>query len=89
MANLQKSILKNISNYLKPGGKLVYSTCSLEREENQDVIDHFLRCRSEFELLGTNSLLPNRWVSSRGFMFSFPSNTNTDGLFAAVLKKKN
>ena len=88
MANLQKSILKNISNYLIPGGKLIYSTCSLEKEENQDVIDHFLGCRSDFELIGTNSLLPNRWVNSRGFMFSFPTKTNTDGLFAAVLKRK-
>ena len=88
MANLQKSILKNISNYLKPGGKLVYSTCSLEREENQDVIDHFLSYRPDFELIGTNSLLPDRWVNSRGFMFSFPAKTNTDGLFAAVLRKK-
>ena len=88
MANLQKSILKNISNYLKPGGKLIYSTCSLEREENQDVIDHFLKNRSDFELIGTNSLLPDRWVNSGGFMFSFPAKTNTDGLFAAVLRKK-
>ena len=88
MANLQKIILKNISNYLKPGGKLIYSTCSLEREENQDVIDHFLSFRSDFELIGTNSLLPDRWVSSRGFMFSFPAKTQTDGLFAAVLRKK-
>ena len=88
MANLQKSILKNISNYLKPGGKLIYSTCSLEKEENQDVIDHFLKYKSDFELIGTNSLLPNSWVDSRGFMFSFPAKTNTDGLFAAVLRKK-
>jgi len=88
MANLQKSILKNISNYLKPGGKLIYSTCSLEKEENQDVIDHFLKCKSDFELIGTNSLLPNNWVSSRGFMFSFPAKTKTDGLFAALLRKK-
>tara|TARA_B100000925_G_scaffold8176_1_gene5824 strand:+ start:338 stop:1681 length:1344 start_codon:yes stop_codon:yes gene_type:complete len=88
MANLQKSILKNISNYLKPGGKLIYSTCSLEKEENQDVIDHFLKYKSDFELIGTNSLLPNNWINSRGFMFSFPAKTNTDGLFAAVLRKK-
>ena len=88
MANLQKSILKNISNYLKPGGKLVYSTCSLEKEENQDVIDHFLKYRSDFELIRTHSILPDNWVSSRGSMFSFPAITNTDGLFAAVLRKK-
>ena len=88
MANLQKSILKNISNYLKPGGKLVYSTCSLEKEENQDVIDHFLKYRSDFELIRTHSILPDNWVNSRGSMFSFPAITNTDGLFAAVLRKK-
>ncbi len=88
MADLQKSILENTSNYLKPGGKLVYSTCSLEREENQDVVNDFLRYRSDFELLGTNSLLPGTWVDSKGFMFSFPTKTNTDGLFAAVLRKK-
>ena len=88
MVNLQKSILKNISNYLKPGGKLVYSTCSLEREENQDIIYNFLRYRPDFKLIVTNSLLPDRWVSSEGFMFSFPSKTKTDGLFAAVLQKK-
>ena len=88
LANLQKTILKNIANYLKPGGILIYSTCSLEREENQDVIDHFLKNRSDFELIGTNSLLPDRWVNSGGFMFSFPAKTNTDGLFAAVLRKK-
>ena len=88
MANLQKSILDNVSNYLLPGGRLVYSTCSLEREENQDVVNSFLRYRHDFELIGTNSLLPNRWVSSDGFMFSFPNKTKTDGLFAAVLRKK-
>ena len=88
MANLQKSIIENISNYLKPGGKLVYSTCSLEKEENQDVINDFLINRSDFELIGTNSLLPDKWVDSQGFMFSFPTKTKTDGLFAAVLHKK-
>ena len=88
MVNLQKSILKNISNYLKPGGKLVYSTCSLEKEENQDIIYNFLRYRTDFRLIVTNSLLPDSWVNSEGFMFSFPTMTNTDGLFAAVLQKK-
>ena len=88
MANLQKSILENVSKYLRPGGKIVYSTCSLEKEENEEVVNNFLSKRSDFKLIVTNSLLPNRWVSSRGFMSSFPTKTNTDGLFAAVLQKK-
>ena len=38
---LQKSILANISKYLEPGGKIVYSTCSLEKDENEDVVNDF------------------------------------------------
>ena len=88
MAKVQMSILENTSKYLKPGGKVIYSTCSLESEENEDVIKNFLKNRSDFKLVVTNSLLPGRWVDSKGYMFSFPTITNSDGLFAAVLQKK-
>lgn len=88
MAKVQLSILENISQYLKPGGKIIYSTCSLESEENEDVIKNFLKNRVDFKLIVTNSLLPDRWVDSKGYMFSFPTITNSDGLFAAVLQKK-
>ena len=88
MAKVQLSILENISQYLKPGGKIIYSTCSLESEENEDVIKNFLKNRLDFKLIVTNSLLPDRWVDSKGYMFSFPTITNSDGLFAAVLQKK-
>ncbi len=89
LAEVQMSILENTSKYLKPGGKIIYSTCSLESEENEDIINRFLEDRSDFKLLVTNSLLPDRWVNLNGHMFSFPTITNTDGLFAAVLQKKN
>jgi len=88
MAKVQMSILENTSKYLKPGGKVIYSTCSLESEENEDVIKNFLKNRSDFKLVVTYSLLPDRWVNSKGYMFSFPTITNSDGLFAAVLQKK-
>ena len=88
MAKVQLSILENTSKYLKPGGKIIYSTCSLESEENEDVIKNFLKNRLDFKLIVTNSLLPDRWVDSKGYMFSFPTITNSDGLFAAVLQKK-
>ena len=89
MSVLQKSILANMCKYLEPGGKIVYSTCSLEKEENEDVVNDFLAKRKDFKLVVSNSLLPNNWITSNGLMFAFPNNTKTDGLFAAVLQKVN
>ena len=89
MSDLQKSILANMCKYLELGGKIVYSTCSLEKEENEDVVNDFLTKRKDFKLVVSNSLLPNNWITSNGFMFAFPNNTKTDGLFAAVLQKIN
>ena len=43
----------------------------IRKEENQDVIDHFLKYRSDFELIRTHSILPDNWVSSRGLCFPF------------------
>ena len=89
MSILQRKILLNMSNYLELGGKIVYSTCSLEKEENEDVVNNFLAERKDFKLVVSNSLLPDNWITSSGFMFAFPNNTMTDGLFAAVLQKVN
>jgi len=89
MSVLQKSILANMSKYLEPGGKIIYSTCSLEKDENEDVVNDFLAKRKDFKLVVSNSLLPDNWITSDGFMFAFPNSTKTDGLFAAVLQKVN
>ena len=88
MSVLQKSILANMSKYLEPGGKIVYSTCSLEKDENEDVVNDFLAKRKDFKLVVSNSLLPDKWITSDGFMYTSPNKTKTDGLFAAVLQKK-
>ena len=47
---LQKSILKNCSSYLKKGGELVYSTCSILKEENQEIIKKFIKENPEFKI---------------------------------------
>lgn len=55
----QLAILKSSARYLKPGGTLVYSSCTINREENQDVVDEFLRTRAEFKKIEEIQLLPN------------------------------
>jgi 16S rRNA (cytosine967-C5)-methyltransferase len=74
MAALQTKILTATSALTKPGGALVYSTCSLDREENEDVVTAFLAAHPDFRLVETRASLPWR----DGF----------DGAFAALLVKK-
>jgi len=58
LRNTQLSLLKQAAQLLKPGGKLVYSTCSLEPEENQEVAENFLRETPSLKLESAKELLP-------------------------------
>ena len=83
---LQSQILSNAAEHVKPGGRLVYSTCSLEREENEDVVTQFLQNHKEFELQQPENL--NQTVlTKQGFIRTYPNRHSCDGFFAAVLKK--
>ena len=70
---LQYTILKDYSKMVKPGGQLVYSTCSILPGENSGQVNRFLEENGDFELIREKSLLP-----SEGF----------DGFYMALLKKK-
>ena len=88
MESLQELILNHMSKFLMPGGRLVYSTCSLEPEENVNIVNNFLIKHQDFTILPSNALLPATWVNSDGFLMTMPYKTKTDALFAAVLLKK-
>jgi 16S rRNA (cytosine967-C5)-methyltransferase len=60
MPRQQLAILRAVGSLLKPGGSLVYSTCSLEPEENTQVVDAFLRARPDFRLTNQKETLPFR-----------------------------
>jgi 16S rRNA (cytosine967-C5)-methyltransferase len=60
LAALQSKLLGKAAEFVKPGGVLVYSTCSLEPEENERVVERFLGGNPEFTLEATRSSLPTR-----------------------------
>ncbi len=70
---IQKAILDTVSKYLKPGGELVYSTCSILKEENDEVLKEFLRNNRNFEQVGD--------------FIQVYQNEKTDGFFMAKCKK--
>ncbi|MFZ4622318.1 MAG: RsmB/NOP family class I SAM-dependent RNA methyltransferase [Bacteroidota bacterium] len=87
----QFSILDLNAAYVKPGGRLVYATCSLIQKENQDVVDRFLASHPEFELIDPSTILSRYDLArvARGKYFQLlPHEYNTDGFFAAVMKRK-
>ena len=74
LTQTQYNILINASEYLKPDGLLVYSTCSLNKAENEDVCDRFLSEHSNFE-------------KHKDYLTLFPHINNSDGFFIAVFRR--
>ena len=94
----QVEILRSALTKVAPGGRLVYSTCSLEREENEDVVEtilaessafHLVDCRSELDRLKTNGELCADAASlSRGpYLRTVPGVHPCDGFFAAIIER--
>jgi 16S rRNA (cytosine967-C5)-methyltransferase len=86
---LQAQILERVAGYLKPRGVLVYSTCTLTREENDLVVEAFLDRHKQFELEDAARYLPEpaRHIVSGGYFQALPQRDNTDGFFAARMRK--
>ncbi len=86
MSQLALGILKNVSRAVKTGGRLVYATCSLEPEENWNVIEAFLKFNPRFSIEKIDQLIPAKWINSNQCMETFPPRDRVDGIFAARLK---
>jgi 16S rRNA (cytosine967-C5)-methyltransferase len=88
LGKIQLAMLNKASKLVKPGGVLIYSTCSIMRAENDDIVEAFLEQTDEFEVESGAAFLPGDVVDERGYVKTYPSFTNLDGAFAARLRRK-
>ena len=85
---LQRDILETASRYVKKGGRLVYSTCTINRGENDGVIDWFLARHEDFQEAPLAGCLPEALPLRGGRVQLFPHLNGIDGFFIATLERR-
>jgi 16S rRNA (cytosine967-C5)-methyltransferase len=87
---LQRELLLSAAERVKPDGVLVYSTCSIEPEEDEEVIASFLKEKPLFAVERIEPpAIPAGFITPEGFFRSFPRCHNTDGFFAARIRRRS
>lgn len=85
----QAAILAAAATLVRPGGRLVYATCSLLSAENDDIVAAFLEKHPDFSLLPASAVLGKQGIACDGDVLRLlPHKHNTDGFFAAALERK-
>ena len=95
-SELQQRILDSAARLLKPGGRLVYATCSLLPQENETVVQAFAQSHGDFEPVPVVDLLDAAQVGDAAFLCGpggqtmrlWPHLHGTDGFFAAAWQRK-
>ncbi len=87
LVDTQRKILESAAKIIKPGGAIIYTTCSIEPEENFENVEWFLKNHPEFELDPAEKYLPKE-ICLDGCVQIFPHIHNIDGAFGARLIKK-
>ena len=91
LIGLQREILKTVQAYVKPGGILIYSTCTIHQGENEENVDWFLR-NFPFEAISLEDNLPMKLrggTASRGYIQLLPGIHASDGFFIAKFKRNS
>ena len=89
LVQLQREILKTVQAYVKPGGILIYSTCTINQEENEKNADWFLK-QFPFEAFSLEECLPKKLrggTASKGYIQFLPGIHGSDGFFIAKFRK--
>lgn len=94
VSELQRSILRAAARLLRPGGRLVYATCSLLAQENQSVVDEFVAEHPEYQLMAAATVLRAQSIDVEHaarfapYFVMLPHLHGTDGFFAAVFERQ-
>jgi 16S rRNA (cytosine967-C5)-methyltransferase len=88
LAKIQAKMIDRASRLVKPGGVLVYSTCTIIRAENDQIVENFLLRNDQFEIDSASEFLPPELVSERGFVKTYPLFDDLDGSFCVRLRCK-
>lgn len=89
LSALQYQIIQTAASYVKPDGELVYSTCTLTNEENNDIFYRFLREHPEFQAVDFSDFVPEEWkpAAARGSLQILPGEMDCDGFYIAKMKR--
>jgi 16S rRNA (cytosine967-C5)-methyltransferase len=90
LTDTQQRILAAAAELLKPGGRLVYATCSLLKEENDDIVEKFMSAHPEFHMIPVNEILARRHIPlsmTDDALRLLPHLHHTDGFYAVALER--
>lgn len=94
LAILQKEILDNVSQYVKIGGELIFSTCTLNKAENEENVSLFLKNHSDFKAVDLTKRLKSTLIEKfdkdeleKGYLKLIPGRDGCDGFFIAVFRR--
>ncbi len=88
LVKIQGKMLRKAATLVKPGGVLVYSTCTIIRDENDQVVEEFLLRHRDFEIDSAREFFGDELVTERGFVKTYPDLGKLDGAFCARLRRK-
>ncbi len=86
LLKLQTKVLKHGAKFVKPDGYLVYSTCTLNKQENENMINNFLQHNKNFKLASAENYVKKEFTEN-GFLKTLPFKHKMDGTFAAKLQR--
>ena len=86
---LQLKLLNSLSKYVRPGGTLIYSTCTVLKAENSEVVKAFLKENTDFDLMPLFEDMEPPFRSENGMLSLLPHVHGTDGFFISKLRRKD